>query len=253
MNAKKILAAAGLLAGLLAAGAVHAQATATWVSGVGDDANPCSRTAPCKTFAGAISKTAAGGIIRTLDPGGYGGLTITKAITIEGVPGQSHSLVTGVSGFTINATATDLVVIRNLIIDGTNSTPNTAGVKIVNAGMVVVENTVIQRSGAGVDVQATALATRVDMRNVAVTGSIYGVRTASPGASIAISGSTLRGNGTALFITGGEVALMGSSILHNTLAFSLSNGTISSSGDNAVFGNDTDGLKLSHQKSIHLN
>src|SRR5437016_7127525 len=64
--------------------AAHAQATRTWVSGVGDDANPCSRTAPCKTFAGAISKTAAGGEIDALDPGGYGAVTITKSITLEG-------------------------------------------------------------------------------------------------------------------------------------------------------------------------
>ena len=60
----------------------HAQATRTWVSGVGDDANPCSRTAPCKTFAGAISKTAAKGEINCIDPGGFGGVTITKPITI---------------------------------------------------------------------------------------------------------------------------------------------------------------------------
>jgi hypothetical protein len=58
----------------------NAQATRTWVSGVGDDANPCSRTAPCKTFAGAISKTAAGGEINVLDPGGFGAVTITKSI-----------------------------------------------------------------------------------------------------------------------------------------------------------------------------
>ncbi len=63
----------------------QAQATRTWVSGVGDDVNPCSRTAPCKTFAGAISKTAAGGEINILDPGGYGAVTITKSITIDGV------------------------------------------------------------------------------------------------------------------------------------------------------------------------
>ena len=62
----------------------NAQATRTWISGVGDDANPCSRTAPCKTFAGAISKTAAGGEIDVLDPGGFGAVTITKAITLDG-------------------------------------------------------------------------------------------------------------------------------------------------------------------------
>src|SRR5688500_7488705 len=71
---------------LLLAGAVPAQtqATRTWVSGVGEDINPCSRTAPCKTFAGAISKTAAGGEINVLDPGPYGNVTITKSITIDG-------------------------------------------------------------------------------------------------------------------------------------------------------------------------
>jgi hypothetical protein len=62
----------------------QAQATRTWVSGVGDDANPCSRTAPCKTFAGAISKTAPCGEISVLDPGGFGAVTITKSITING-------------------------------------------------------------------------------------------------------------------------------------------------------------------------
>src|SRR5919107_6421913 len=64
--------------------AVNAQATRTWVSGVGDDVNPCSRTAPCKTFAGAISKTAANGEINALDPAGFGSLTITKSITVDG-------------------------------------------------------------------------------------------------------------------------------------------------------------------------
>src|SRR5437870_12453885 len=77
----------------------RAQATRTWVSGVGDDANPCSRTAPCKTFAGAISKTATGGVISVLDPGGFGAVTITKAITIDGGGTEGSilsSLTTGV-------------------------------------------------------------------------------------------------------------------------------------------------------------
>src|ERR1041385_4764476 len=75
----------------------QAQATRTWVSGVGDDANPCSRTAPCKTFAGAISKTATGGEISVLDPGGFGGVTITKAITLSGDGELASILVTGVN------------------------------------------------------------------------------------------------------------------------------------------------------------
>src|SRR3954465_2789090 len=82
----------------------HAQATRTWVSGVGDDANPCSRTAPCKTFAGAISKTAVDGEIDALDPGGFGAVTITKAITIDG-NGWGSILAAGVTGVIVNITA----------------------------------------------------------------------------------------------------------------------------------------------------
>src|SRR2546421_11375795 len=71
----------------------QAQATRTWVSGVGDDVNPCSRTAPCKTYAGAISKTAAGGEIDCLDPGGFGAVTITNSILIDGTPGSGFGSI----------------------------------------------------------------------------------------------------------------------------------------------------------------
>ena len=98
---------------------MYAQASRTWVSGVGDDANPCSRTAPCKTFAGAISKTAAGGEIDALDPGGFGALTITKAITIDGGGGQVASvLVAGTNGIVVQAGPNDIVILRNLRING---------------------------------------------------------------------------------------------------------------------------------------
>src|SRR2546423_3080786 len=81
----------------------QAQATRTWVSGVGDDANPCSRTAPCKTFAGAISKTATDGEIDALDPGGFGAVTVTKAITIDG-NGWGSILAAGTNGVIVNVT-----------------------------------------------------------------------------------------------------------------------------------------------------
>src|SRR6202790_3666466 len=91
-----------VLALCLFAVSAHAQATRTWVSGVGDDANPCNRTAPCKTFAGAISKTAAGGEINCLDPGGFGALTITKSMTIDCHEVFGSVLVSGTNGITIN-------------------------------------------------------------------------------------------------------------------------------------------------------
>src|SRR4051812_32555835 len=87
--------AAGFLVPLLASAPASAQATRTWVSGVGDDANPCSRTAPCKTFGGAISKTAPSGEINVLDPGGFGGVTITKSITIRSARFEAGVLVSG--------------------------------------------------------------------------------------------------------------------------------------------------------------
>src|SRR5882762_9428885 len=101
----------------------HAQASRTWVSGVGDDVNPCSRTAPCKTFAGAISKTAAGGEIDALDPAGYGAVTITKSITLDGGGGQVASVLvsSGQNGILINAGASDLIVVRNLSFNGVGS------------------------------------------------------------------------------------------------------------------------------------
>jgi hypothetical protein len=118
-------------------GEASAQATRTWVSGVGDDANPCSRTAPCKTFAGAISKTAPCGEIDVLDPGGFGAVTITKCISIEAEE-FAGVLVSGTNAIVIAAGATDSVVLRGLTIEGLNT--GLAGVKVLSAGAVSVEN-----------------------------------------------------------------------------------------------------------------
>jgi hypothetical protein len=136
---------AGVLAlALLSASAANAQATRTWVSGVGDDANPCSRTAPCKTFAGAISKTAAGGVINVLDPGSYGAVTITKAITIQNegnFAGILHS--GGINAIVVNAGASDVVVLRGLSIEGLGSGTN--AIRFLNGLALHVENCDINR------------------------------------------------------------------------------------------------------------
>src|SRR5258706_9807859 len=106
----------------------QAQATRTWVSGVGDDANPCSRTAPCKTFAGAISKTAVDGEIDALDPGGFGTVTITKSITIDGGPtGEASILASLTTAIIINIQATsgsNTVELRNISIKGAGNDGN---------------------------------------------------------------------------------------------------------------------------------
>jgi hypothetical protein len=137
----------------------YAQASRTWVSGVGDDANPCSRTAPCKTWAGAISKTASGGEIDALDPGGFGAVTITKAITIDGGGGQVASvLVAGTNGFVVTAGASDVITIRNMRLQGlVRGTGGIAaaginGVNFTQGGELNVENCNISEfGGAGIN------------------------------------------------------------------------------------------------------
>src|SRR6202048_2763514 len=121
----------------------QAQATRTWVSGLGDDANPCSRTAPCKTFPGAYSKTAVGGEIDALDPGGFGTISIGHAITIDGGGGQVASiLAAGTSGVNVNAGANDNIILRNLRINGVNQyiSPGTTGIIFNSGHELTVEN-----------------------------------------------------------------------------------------------------------------
>jgi hypothetical protein len=152
---------ASAMTGLSFVSPASAQATRTWVSGVGDDANPCSRTAPCKTFAGAISKTATTGEINCLDSGGFGTLTINKSITVkcQGVIGGV--LASGVPGFTVNLPAGGKAVLDGLDIEGLaggggTNTPGTIGVRMIGTGQVTIMNTVIRDfSGNGVDCVGT--------------------------------------------------------------------------------------------------
>jgi len=120
-----------------------AQATRTWVSGVGDDANPCSRTAPCKTFAGAISKTAAAGEISVLDPGGFGAVTITKSISItQDSSGEGGILAALTTGIIVNAGPNDFVNLRGLIIEGAGNGIN--GIRFIAGGSLNIQDCVIR-------------------------------------------------------------------------------------------------------------
>src|SRR6267142_4656881 len=133
----------------------QAQANRTWVSGVGDDVNPCSRTAPCKTFAGAISKTAAAGEINVLDPGGYGAVTITKSIRIISDHIEAGVLVSGTNGMRVNVASADDVLLDGLDIEGLGTGLN--GVQIIGGGNVVIRRTSINNfAGNGVNLTGTA-------------------------------------------------------------------------------------------------
>jgi len=217
------------------ASAAHAQATRTWVSGVGDDVNPCSRTAPCKTWAGAISKTASGGIIDALDPGGFGALTITKPITLEGNGTLASTLASGTNGIIINITSGTgrNVVLRNILIDGSGSTLGTNGIRLIagdslvvedcyiksfsvtgidfendtGIGQLIVRHTSIQQTGLGVLVkpQAAATAARATIHDSLITTNAVGVRAEDKG-NVNVYESRVSGNfgdGVVSFAAGG--------------------------------------------------
>lgn len=241
----------------------QAQATRTWVSGVGDDVNPCSRTAPCKTWAGAISKTASGGEINALDPGGYGTLTITKAITIDGSSQHASTLNSGgISGFTINITTLPKgpVVIRNVAINGTGTTLGTNGVRFLSGDSLVLENVFIHnQSTTGVDFQPNSAA-KLSMRNVTITRSGVGVQI-KPSTVAAVAGRASISNCTITNNTTGvraedfaRVTIADSTVSNNSgdgvLAFSaLGSGTILFHSRNEISGNGT-GLRSTGGNAI---
>jgi hypothetical protein len=148
-------ALAAIATTMLLAGPASAQATRTWVSGTGSDANPCSRTAPCQTFSGAIAKTAAGGEINALDSGGFGEVTISKSITIQAVGLEAGVLVGGTNGITITAGSADTVNLVGLDIESVGS--GIDGVRVVTAALVHIDNCTIRNfATAGVHVIPTA-------------------------------------------------------------------------------------------------
>jgi hypothetical protein len=192
----------GFLTPFLASAPAHAQATRTWVSGVGDDANPCSRTAPCKTFAGSISKTLAGGEINCIDPGGFGALTITKAVTISCASGIAGVLVSGTNGFVVNAAASDVVVLDGLDFEGLGS--GLSGVLILSAAKVYIRHSSIRdfKGASGITLTPSNISTELFVSDTflanngssATTGGII-IRPAGSGAAnVVITNSIVDGN-----------------------------------------------------------
>jgi hypothetical protein len=244
----------GFLAPVLLSAPAHAQATRTWVSGVGDDNNAmvtgCSRSGPCKTFAAAISMTDTNGEINCIDPGGFGTLTITKSITIDCSGTFGGIVVAGANGITINLTATPdplkSVVLRGLNINGAGSAGQAGlrGVSILSATQVTLDNMVISNftqqgvadvrtvpgklfirnsvirnnAGLGIVVAATGGTNVASIENTHAINNLYGLAVAS-GNQIKVTRSVLSGNSTAGIVVdpGGQVG-----VEHSTLNF---NGT----------------------------
>lgn len=209
---------AACLALALPVASAQAQATRTWVSGVGDDANPCSRTAPCKTFAGAISKTAPSGEIDCLDSGGFGALTITKAIMIDCSATISGVLVAGTNGIVVAAGANDVVVLRGLDFNGLGT--GLSGVLFSTGAALHVEKSKIRNfTTNGITFAPSAAAklfvsdTTITNNGSGVTGSGIGVRPTGAGSARgAISNVRLNGNANGMTMDGSTTT--GTSVLH---------------------------------------
>jgi Right handed beta helix region len=263
--------AVGLLVPLAVAPA-HAQATRTWVSGVGNDADPCSRTAPCKTFAGAISKTAASGEINCLDPGGFGGVTITKSITIscEGVTAGVLATL-GSSGVIVNAAAADVVYLKGLDFEGVNTgfhgirflagsalfvdscvirdfnAVNGLGIAFTpstNASMTIV-NSIVHRNtnGGGIQVAPTGAGiAKVNLNNVTIAKNNVGIAAIGTLANtnVQIDNSTISANlSTGVLASGGATIRIGRSAIVNN-AGAATSGNVLSYLDNQINGNTPD-------------
>lgn len=215
--------AAGLLV-LACSSMAQAQATRTYVSGTGSDANPCSRTAPCRTFQGALPNTAAGGEINVLDPGGFGAVAIDKSITIDGGPGVAGILVAGQNGITVNdgGAGTAVVTVRNLDIDGINTSgiglPGIRGIHFVSGARLTVENCKIYGfTSAGVHAAtgSTHLVGNTILNNHTGTNDIPGVLADGASVKLTAENNQIVNNDVGVQVLNGATAVISNNGIYN--------------------------------------
>lgn len=243
----RLLAAFAAFALLAVAPSASAQATRAWVSGVGDDANPGSRTAPCRTFAGVMSKTAEKGVISVLDPGGFGTITITKSITIDGGGAEGGILGTSTNGIVINAEADDVIILRNLQIEGVGT--GLTGLIVLNAGAVYLENCRIQGFANGiVETTSATTGTQIFLRDTFIhecSGNGISLGPVDGAASVLfMDRSRIQGCGTGLSVATRARAILNESTVAFNVADGLKkvgSGLIQSYKNNRIVGNSPDG------------
>lgn len=238
-------------ASFLSASPAFAQATGTWVSGVGDDVNPCSRTAPCKTFAGAISKTAMNGEIRCLDPGGFGAVTITKSITIECHEILASILASGTTAVIINITnvadSLATVRLRNLILNGTgnNARSGIRGVNILAAKAVYLDDLRIDGFvNEGVRDARTTASGKLYIRNSIIRDNggtnVTVVSTGVPQVNAVIEDSHLNGSATGVAAGASNQVMVARSVISgNTTGVSADPNAVMSVDNSTISGNTT--------------
>jgi parallel beta helix pectate lyase-like protein len=227
-------AIAAAMAALFLSPAPASAQSETWVSGVGDDSNNCTRTAPCASFAGAISRTQINGEIGCLDSGYYGPVTIQKSITID-----CHGMLATVpfddipvdiingradAGIRVAFDAFDpsdtlkTVHIRNLTINGFASAEARVGILLYGAGqgsVVSVENCVINGWVTGVQDNRTRGLLTVDNTTI-MNSSQYGIYvpdTTSGSHRTTISNTKIVDSGQGIFVGTYDEAVIASSFI----------------------------------------
>lgn len=223
----------------------QAQATRTWVSGVGDDINPCSRTSPCKTFQTAYSKTAAGGEISVLDSGAFGAMIIMKSISVVAEGAEGAVTGPGINGITINAGPTDVVSISGLTMEGGGN--GLKGIRIQSAGSVLIRKCLIRGfaapGSAAISVETTApINVVVDDCGLDRNTTAVSVKAPSQTALVLLDRVTISGLGTTTGVVSdgnkSDVRLTNSTIFGpKTSLSSLNNGLIRSYGNNTIIWN----------------
>lgn len=192
----------------------------TWVSINGSDGSDCSRLAPCRTLSIALSRTSAAGEIDVLDSGDFGPVTINKAVSLI-APGVLGGIqVAAGTAITVNAGASDKVVVRGLTIDGLGTGLN--GISFTAGGYLYVENCTINNFGQyGLDFAPASGAGRLFVTDTIVrnngvgsTGTgVHLIATTGPGFVASVDGLRSENN-----VAGLKAETFGVVTVRNSLA-----------------------------------
>jgi hypothetical protein len=216
--------AAGLAALPIFSGSAWAQANRTFVSGQGSDANPCSLSAPCRSFQHAHDLTNAGGEITVLDSAGYGTVTITKSVTITNAGGSEAGITTtsGETAITINTPAAANITLRGLTLEGggvgangillNSSLPNGPG--SLGGALNIIDCVVKDFTVDGIDVVPTNAGDGTINRMNIVIAHTFSLNNGAAGIALAptsihsqasIYQTVVSGNSTGVFIGGSTI------------------------------------------------
>jgi hypothetical protein len=208
---------------MLAASAADAQ---IFISATGNDANICSRTAPCRTLQRGINATGAGREMQILDSGEFGRATITKSITISavGVSATVRSLTSGSNAIVINS-STAVVALRGLMLLGGGT--GLRGINITAAQAVHIENCDIERfSGSGIRLAANNTELFVIDSRVRQNGADGLIVTGTTSAKLSVDNSTFENNAD----DGIDVEGIEATITRSVMAGNGSNGVEQTNG-----------------------